>query len=181
MDKSVSHPLRRSIFKLILCSLPVLLLQLPVLATQSVVLAWIPSNDTNVVSYRIYYGTVSLNYVSNVTVGNTNQVTISGLAGGVTYYFAATSIDNTGNESLFSNEAVYTVPSAAAQLTALPGSAGGFSFSVSGVSGYQYVVQSSTNLIDWVSVQTNTVPFNFTDTNVIGLPQCFYRTFYLPP
>jgi hypothetical protein len=75
----------------------------------------------------------------------------------------------------------YVAPSVAATLTALPGSAGQFSFSVSGTSGYQFVVQSSTNLIDWVSVQTNTVPFTFTDTNAASLPQCFYRTFYLPP
>jgi len=32
----------------------------------------------------------------------------------VTYYFAATSIDNAGDESAFSNETVYEVPSAAA-------------------------------------------------------------------
>jgi len=49
---------------------------------QSVVLAWIPSSSTNVVGYRIYYGTTSLNYSSQVTVGNTNRATVSGLAEG---------------------------------------------------------------------------------------------------
>ena len=155
--------------------------QLPVVAAQSVVLAWVPSSSTNVVGYRIYYGTASLNYYSQVTVGNTNRAAVSGLADGVTYYFAATSIDNAGDESAFSNETVYETPSAAAMLTALPASDGRFSFSLSGVSGYQYVVQASTNLMDWVSVETNTAPFIFTDTNNVSLQSCFYRTFYLPP
>ena len=166
---------------MILCGVSLLLSPFPVLATQSVVLAWNPSTDTNVVSYRIYYGTVSHAYVSQVTVGNTNTATISGLADGTTYYFAATSIDSTGDESPFSNEAVYTVPSAAAALTVLPSAAGQFSLSVSGGTGYQYVVQTSTNLINWVCVLTNTAPFTFTDTNAATLPQCFYRAFYLPP
>jgi hypothetical protein len=128
------------VFKLTLCGVSVWLLQLPVLAAQSVVLSWIPSSDTNVVGYGIYSGTASRNYASHVTVGKTNSATISGLADGVTYYFAATSINSAGKESPFSNEAVYTTPSAAASLKLLPGSAGQFSFSVSGVSGYQYIV-----------------------------------------
>ena len=166
---------------LIICNVSVLLFQLPALATQSVVLEWTPSDDTNVVAYRIYSGTASQNYDSQVTVGNTNQATISGLADGATYYFAATCIDSEGVESDFSNEAIYEVPSAAATLMALPGSAGGFSFIVSGVSGYQYVVQASTNLTDWFCVQTNTAPFIFTETNVTKFQRCIFRTYYLSP
>jgi hypothetical protein len=181
MGKAVSCCSKHVVFELILCSMSMLLLQLPVLATQSVTLVWNPSSSTNIVGYRIYYGTASHNYSTNVTVGNTNSVTISGLSDGATYYFAATSIDNNGDESPFSNEAIYVVPSAAATLTSLPASTGQFSFSVSGIAGYQYVVQSSTNLINWVSVQTNTAPFIFTDTNAAKLPRCYYRTYYLSP
>jgi len=151
------------------------------MATQSVVLAWIPNSSTNVVGYRVYYGTVSHDYGSFVMVGETNTATISGLADGVTYYFAATTCEGAGIESPYSNEAVYMEPSAAATLTAMPGSASQFSFGVSGVSGYQYVVQSSTNLVDWISVQTNAAPFTFTYTSAVKVPQCFYRTLYLPP
>jgi hypothetical protein len=198
MLKTVKRRSKPLDFELIVCSVSVLLFQLPVLATQSIVLEWTPSSDTDVVGYRVYSGTASRNYGSPVAVGNTNRTTISGLADGVTYYFAATSIDSEGDESDFSNEAIIVAPSAAggvsfsvstgyvtrsaaATLAALPGSAGGVSFSVSGVASYQYVVQSSTNLINWVSVQTNTAPFTFTDTNAAKLRQCFYRTFYLPP
>lgn len=168
-------------FRLVLCGAFVVLFHSQVLATQSVVLAWTPSSSANVVGYKIYYGMASHNYGSSVTAGKTNTATISGLADGVTYYFAATSFDSTGVQSPSSNEAIYVVPSAAAKLTAFPAPVGRFAFSISGISGYQYVVQSSTNLINWVSVQTNTAPFMFTNTSAIKLPRCFYRTYYLAP
>jgi len=37
------------------------------------------------------------------------------------------------------------------------------------------VVQASTNLVDWVSIYTNTPPFTFTDTNLAAYPQRYYR------
>lgn len=169
------------VLKLVLCGVPLLLFQHPVEAAQSVILAWTPSPSTNVVSYNIYYGTACGIYNREISVGNTNSATIKGLLDGMTYYFAATAFDSSGVESPFSNETAYNVPTTAATLAALPGSAGQFNFSVSGVSGYQYVVQTSTNLTDWISVQTNLAPFTFTDMNAGQWPQCFYRTFYLPP
>jgi hypothetical protein len=51
---------------------------------------------------------------------------------------------------------------------------------VAGVPGFNYAVQASTNLIDWVSLITNTSPFTFVDTNSTNSPQQFYRTFYVP-
>ena len=65
-------------------------------------LTWMPSSDPNVVRYRIYYGTESQSYVDQVTVDNTNVVTISGLAEGVTDDLNATAIEGAGNESSFS-------------------------------------------------------------------------------
>jgi len=56
----------------------------------------------------------------------------------------------------------------------------GFQFQVAGVPGFNYAVQESTNLIDWLSLLTNTSPFSFTDTNAAGFPQQFYRAVYLP-
>ncbi len=170
----------QTVFKFIMCAAELWLASVPLEAGQSVVLAWSPSISTDVVGYRIYYGTASGNYMDQVAVGSTNSTTISDLADGATYYFAATSLDEAGNESPFSNEAIYQVPSAAATLTASPGPAGRFGFNVCGISGRPYVVQASTNLVDWVSVQTNTAPFTCTETNVGNLQQCFYRTFCLP-
>ncbi len=167
----------------ILCSAVVLVFPLPVLAGQSVTLVWNPSVDANVVGYRIHYGTVSQNYSSVVAVNNTNAATVSGLVGGTTYYFAATSVDVTGAESAFSNETSYTVPVTAATLTAPASSGTGagkqFGFSVTGATGQSYVVQASTNLINWISLQTNTAPFAFVDVNAASFKQRFYRAYNL--
>jgi alpha-tubulin suppressor-like RCC1 family protein len=56
----------------------------------------------------------------------------------------------------------------------------GFQFQVAGVPGFNYAVQESTNLIDWVSLITNTSPFIFVDANATNFPQQFYRTLYVP-
>jgi len=53
-------------------------------------------------------------------------------------------------------------------------------FDVAGVAGFNYAVQASTNLIDWVPLLTNTPPFTFMDTNAAGFQQRFYRSVYLP-
>ncbi len=57
---------------------------------------------------------------------------------------------------------------------------GQFQLSVTGVPGYNYVVAASTNLIDWTPLQTNISPFTFSDTNIVALPDRFYRAQYLP-
>jgi hypothetical protein len=56
----------------------------------------------------------------------------------------------------------------------------GVQFQVAGVPGFNYAVQESTNLFDWVSLITNTSPFIFVDPNATNFPQQFYRTLYVP-
>ena len=53
-------------------------------------------------------------------------------------------------------------------------------FDVAGVSGFNYAVQASTNMIDWEPLFSNTAPFTFTDTNAPDFPERFYRSVYLP-
>ena len=80
------------------------------------------------------------------------------------------------------NTYIYTLnlpPSPPAVLTGVTMSPGGnLSFSVTNAGGI-YRVQTHTNLANpagWVTISTNTAPFTFTDTNVLGgLPQRFYR------
>jgi hypothetical protein len=55
-----------------------------------------------------------------------------------------------------------------------------FQFSVAGVPGFTYAVQASTDLINWVSLCTNTSPFVFADTKTAAFPQRYYRSVYLP-
>jgi hypothetical protein len=152
----------------------------PALATISVPMAWNPSVDSNIAGYKIYYGLASHVYTSSVDVGNSTNATITLLSGNITNYFAATTYDIGGVESGFSNEIEVTVPpTTAATLTPAPSVNGQFAVSVSGVTNYQYVVQASTNLVDWVVVQTNTAPFTFVDSNAGQFSQRFYRTMNL--
>jgi hypothetical protein len=67
----------------------------------------------------------------------------------------------------------------AALAPATPPSRGQFALNVNGVTGYTYVVQVSTNMVNWDSVLTNTAPFIFVDTNACRFKQRFYRSFYL--
>ena len=74
--------------------------------------------------------------------------------------------------------AVYAT--AAATLAPLARTAGSnFGLQVTGVPGYQYVVQTSTNLVNWISVTTNTAPFNYQDTGSSPAGRRFYRTYSL--
>ena len=70
----------------------------------------------------------------------------------------------------------FTPPQLSASLSKATGT---FQFTVSnGQAGQQYIVQASTNLVNWVNVYTNpaySVPFTFTDTNVSSYGSHFYR------
>lgn len=159
--------------------------QLPALASQSVSLTWEPQGSANIVGYKIYYGTASHTYHQVLVVGNVTSATIAGLDEGTTYYFAATAVDSAGNESDFSNETAVIVPAAtapgAATMTAVSLSSGQFGFAVSGVLGRTYVVQASTDLVNWIAVQTNTAPFTFVDPDTASYSRRFYRTFTTTP
>jgi hypothetical protein len=50
-----------------------------------------------------------------------------------------------------------------------------FHFMVIGVSGFSYAIEASTNLVDWVRLQTNAAPFQFMDSAVGDYDRRFYR------
>lgn len=55
-----------------------------------------------------------------------------------------------------------------------------FQFSIVGISNLNYTIQASTDLVNWVSLQTNVSPFTFSITNGRSYPQRFYRSVYYP-
>jgi hypothetical protein len=70
---------------------------------------------------------------------------------------------------------------AAAILEAVTTPANGqFALSVTGTEGHIYIVQVSTDLMNWTSVATNQSPFIFVDTEADKYQQRFYRSFSPP-
>jgi hypothetical protein len=84
-------------------------------------------------------------------------------------------ISNVAGSTNTASAALIVYSSAAATLTSAAGVNGQFTFDVSGVPGCSYIVQASTNLVDWENVQTNTAPCTFTDTDASQYSQRYYR------
>ncbi len=59
--------------------------------------------------YRIWYGTHTGVYTNTFVISAEDNIEIDGLKGGTTYYFAIQAMDQQGDVSPLSNEAVYTV------------------------------------------------------------------------
>jgi hypothetical protein len=69
---------------------------------------------------------------------------------------------------------------AAATLASTAHADGQYALIVAGVPGYRYIVQASTDFVNWVPLQTNTAPFTFVDTNANQFNRRYYRSVYLP-
>jgi hypothetical protein len=151
-----------------------------VCVAQSVMVEWNPSPTTNVVGYDIYFGILNGIYTNELQVGKTTNLVIPGLLNGIKYYFAATAVNSSGIQSSLSGQTSYTVPVAAAELGSPNYSNSKLSFTVTGTAGYNYAIQTSSNLLNWTSLQTNTSPWTFTDTNTKSFHQRFYRAIYPP-
>src|SRR5690606_29750328 len=76
-------------------------------------IGWNATPDSNVVGYRLYYGTAPGAYEqpkgSGIETGNVNAYLVENLASGQTYYFAVTAIDAAGGESGYSKEVSRTI------------------------------------------------------------------------
>jgi len=103
--------------------------------------------------------------LSNIT---TNQAGI----------YSVTANDSSDSTSSTATLTVYAT--AAANLAPATQASGQYALTVAGVPGYKYVVQASTNLVNWVPMQTNTAPFTFVDANAGNFRQRFYRSVYAP-
>jgi hypothetical protein len=78
------------------------------------------------------------------------------------------------------SRAAVVVANPAASLAVASYAAGQFAINVSGATGQSYAVQASADLVNWVTLQTNTAPFTFTDTDAGQFSQRFYRAVYAP-
>ncbi len=76
--------------------------------SMNLTLGWDPSPAPELEGYRVYYGTASGDYPNVINVGNWTSMKVSGLDPHTTYYFVATAYGASGEESVHTNEAVYT-------------------------------------------------------------------------
>jgi hypothetical protein len=103
---------------------------------------------------------------------------------GTSNYIAVVVTDNgSPNLSATNHFAVSVNPVAQPTSSAAAYSNGQFSMTINGDTGPDYIIQVSTNLVDWQSLSTNSspnVPFLFTDPNAVTLPIKFYRVLLGP-
>jgi hypothetical protein len=169
--------------------------QLPTITATNVSLNPVLVNQSLTISATVTPGAGAVDPNSGVTV---NLTALGGLAAQPLVYDGAGSYTNSiavgegavsGNQTLSvtvndslnnsaaANISLMVYSSTAATLNPASSGSGQFALNVSGVPQYQYVVQASTNLVDWTSVQTNVAPFTFVDSNASQFSQRFYRTF----
>jgi fibronectin type 3 domain-containing protein len=90
--------------KKILAGLLILGLFVPAICNAAdVSLAWDANTESDLAGYTVYYGTASGVYDNSAPVGNVTEFTVVDLPDN-THYFAATAVDQQGNESGYSNE-----------------------------------------------------------------------------
>lgn len=148
--------------------------------------SWDGNSGPGVSGYRIYYGVASGNYTNSVTAGNVTTKTITGLAIGIPYYFAAVAYDASGVESDFSTEIAYMAPGGLpAVYYGSIGPTPQVILTVDGEVGSTYNIQASIDLITWIVIGTVTFETSgsasFTDTDAASFPRRYYRTHYFQP
>lgn len=135
--------------------------------------AWLTFSSTN--------GYVSKSGLTDVYLA----LNPAGLAAGTYHFtfFVSTSdplLPATAQMILFT---VSSSPPMVPQLQILPAASGQFAFQLQGSTNVAYVVQTSSNLLSWVSVSTNTLPagaVNFTNAIAPGVAQQFWRALSQP-
>lgn len=148
--------------------------------TYSVTLSWNASVNPGVAGYYLFFGTTSTTCTNSIAVGSSTTNTITGLAGGVTYYFAAASYDTNGMESPVSDEISYTTPTGLQTV----GMNAGFNqqgvLTVTGQIGLSYNILATQDFKTWTVIGAVTIGpsglVDFIDTNAASYSRRFYQT-----
>lgn len=109
--------------------------------------------------------TLNLNFLASVPGGYTNSAVVNATT-------ADPNPDDDSGAAMLLVSAVVTPPQLIPHLFA---GAGGFQLSITNSPGETVIIQASTNLISWLPVYTNVVPFTFTNVNFTSDPMMFYR------
>lgn len=97
------------------------ILVLPTVASESSAnFSWVPNSESNIVGYKINYGTTADGVYPNFVDINNNvpdptdgrmHGTVTGLTDGITYYFVCTACNDLGIKSDFSSQIIHTAGS----------------------------------------------------------------------
>jgi hypothetical protein len=117
---------------------------------------------------------------SNISGATSSNYTITGVQTNNGGDYAVVASNSAG--SVTSAVAVLTVAVDQATLSGFLVTNSTFQFTVSEVSGLNYIVEANTNLTttNWVAIVTNTAPFTISDTAFTNNQQRFYRALYKP-
>ena len=149
-----------------------------VFAERSVTLAWNPSQSPGVAGYYLYVLEENSVTPTRITIGNTNQTTVSTLKEGLHYSFTITAFNASGMESVPSNEALFVVP---VPLSMVAVSSNGLKrIQFQGAPGRSYELQASSDLSTWSTIwQSGMVatygPLEYEDIASGVLGHRFYR------
>ena len=146
--------------------------------SQTLTLAWNPSQAANVAGYDIYYGNDGTNFQYIIDAGTNTSYEISGLQEGHTNTFAVTAYDDLGIDSAPSNLISYIVPGLLTVAPiAGPGSPALISFPVA--PGLTYQLQASVDLTTWSIIWQTTAASNawtqVQDLQAANFNMRFYR------
>lgn len=131
----------------------------------------VSATGTGSLSYQWMY---NQNNLAGQTSANLTLMNVTPAQSGA--YSVTVSDSNGSTNSSAANLTVYATT--AATLTSTPVGKHQFALNIAGVPNYQYVVQASTDLVNWVPVATNVSPFTFADMNSSQYRQRFYRVAY---
>jgi len=137
-------------------------------------------SSTNTRGSMIHAGSTVIWNVGALATNDGGQATLvmqannSGIFANSALVSATTPDPNPDDDSVAANIIVGVVTPPQISALALNGN-GTFQFNVTSLPGQTNVVQVSTNLINWVPLQTNVGPFLFIDPNAPNYPVRFYR------
>jgi fibronectin type 3 domain-containing protein len=125
--------------------------------------------------YNVKYSTVSGGPYATLAAVSSTGFTAMGLVNNTTYYFVVSAVDVSG-EGPNSGETAVTPMPAPVFLIAVPPTNGVFTFQFQGVDGRNYYTQSSTDLVNWITISTNQTSGSLGSvTNDLSSPALFFR------
>lgn len=120
---------------------------------------------------------MNISSATHANYTNTNPQSTTTNAPTTRAYTAIASNSSGSRTSLVAHVTVY--PSATATLSEHAYLSGNkFKLTVTGIPGYNYIVQATTNFTNWVSLHTNTSSFSYTNDASTNYLYRFFRSIY---